>query len=122
MLNAINWFEIPAKDFPRATKFYSAVMGTTLQYVPMGGNEMGFFPTDVGGVGGAVVAGPESRPASGGTTVYLNANPDLAVALGRVEDAGGTIVVPKTAISPEYGFFAVFMDTEGNRVGLHSAA
>jgi predicted enzyme related to lactoylglutathione lyase len=118
--NAINWFEIPAKDFKRATKFYGTILGTELQHVPMGPNEMGFFPSEQGGVGGAVVAGPESHPAQGGTCVYLNANPDLTAVLGRIAGAGGTVIVPKTPISPEFGFFALFKDTEGNIVGLHS--
>ena len=120
MKNAINWFEIPAADFGRATKFYAKVLGVELQHVPMGPNQMGFFPADQGGVGGAVVAGPDAHPGQGGATVYLNANPDLAVAAGRVESAGGHVIVPKTPISPEYGFFALFKDSEGNIVGLHS--
>ena len=122
MKNAINWFEIPAKDFARATRFYGAVVGAPLQHVPMGPIDMGFFPADEGGVGGAVVCGPDAHPAQGGTLVYLNANPDLSGALGRVAAAGGTVIVPKTEISPEFGFFALFTDTEGNTVGLHSGA
>ena len=40
--------------------------------------------------------------------------------MNRVEAAGGKIMVPKTQISPDYGYMAVFIDTEGNRIGLHS--
>ena len=40
--------------------------------------------------------------------------------LARVERAGGSIVVPKTDIGGDFGFFAHFVDTEGNKVGLHS--
>ena len=120
MKNAINWFEIPASDFGRATKFYATILGVELQHVPMGPNQMGFFPADQGGVAGAVVAGPEAQPGQGGATVYLNANPDLTAVAGRIQSAGGHVIVPKTPISPEYGFFALFKDTEGNIVGLHS--
>jgi predicted enzyme related to lactoylglutathione lyase len=55
-----------------------------------------------------------------GPLIYLNGNPDLQNILDKVEKAGGKIMVPKTEISPEYGFMAVFIDTEGNRIGLHS--
>ena len=121
MKNAINWFEIPALNFTRATAFYQTVLGVTLQHHNMGGADMGFFPADHDGIGGAIVCGNDMQPASGGVLVYLNANPDLAAALGRVEAAGGSIVVPKTQISPEFGFFAIVADTEGNAVGLHSS-
>jgi uncharacterized protein len=55
-----------------------------------------------------------------GTTVYLNANPDMGSVLEKVEMEGGKILMPKTSISPEIGFMAFFADTEGNRVALHS--
>jgi predicted enzyme related to lactoylglutathione lyase len=55
-----------------------------------------------------------------GVLIYLNGNPDVQNVLDKVEKAGGKIMVPKTEISPEYGFMGVFLDTEGNRIGLHS--
>jgi predicted enzyme related to lactoylglutathione lyase len=58
--------------------------------------------------------------ATDGPLVYLNGNPDLQNVLDKVEAAGGKIMVPKTVISPEYGSMAVFIDTEGNRIALHS--
>jgi predicted enzyme related to lactoylglutathione lyase len=55
-----------------------------------------------------------------GPLIYLNGTPDVQIILDKVESAGGSILVPKTEISPEYGFMAVIIDTEGNRIGLHS--
>lgn len=74
------------------------------------------------GVGGAVVdSGGFHKPsATDGPLIYLNANPDVQIVLDRIENAGGKIIVPKTQISPEYGYMAVFIDTEGNRIALHS--
>jgi hypothetical protein len=74
------------------------------------------------GIGGAIVdSGGFHKPSStDGPLVYLNGNPDVQQVLDRVEAAGGKIMVPKTQISPEYGFMAVIMDSEGNRIGLHS--
>ena len=79
-------------------------------------------PTDdVKGSSGALVFAPEFyQPSANGTMVYLNGNPDLQNVLDKVEAAGGSILVPKTEISPEYGYMGVFIDTEGNRIGLHS--
>ena len=81
------------------------------------------FPIDdpMTGIGGAVVdSGGFHKPSSDGPLIYLNGNPDVQNVLDKVEAAGGKIMVPKTEISPEYGFMAVIIDTEGNRIGLHS--
>lgn len=123
MNNAISWFEIPASDLDRATKFYEAIFGVTLMVMDLPNIKMRMFPiTDNMGVGGAVVdSGGFHRPsATDGPLIYLNGNPDVQGVLDKVEAAGGKIMVPKTEISPEYGYMAVILDTEGNRIGLHS--
>ncbi len=118
--NAINWFEIPSGDFKRAVKFYETILGASMYVSKMGDVDMAFFPMDEGKVGGAVIKWEHGKPSADGTMVYLNANPDLATILSRIEAAGGKIVAPKTHITPEIGYFAVFLDCEGNRVALHS--
>jgi predicted enzyme related to lactoylglutathione lyase len=122
--NAISWFEIPATDLDRATNFYEAIFETKLIPMDLDNIKMRMFSiTDMeNGVGGAVVdSGGFHKPsATDGPLIYLNGNPDLQKVLDRVAGAGGTIMVPKTEISPEYGFMAVIIDTEGNRIGLHS--
>jgi predicted enzyme related to lactoylglutathione lyase len=122
--NAISWFEIPATDLDRATKFYESIFGIQLAPMDMENIRMRMFPLEdvMNGVGGAVVdSGGFHRPSTTeGPLIYLNGNPDVQNILDRTEAAGGTILVPKTAISPEYGFMAVIIDTEGNRIGLHS--
>ena len=73
------------------------------------------------GIGGALVYNKEFyRPSTDGPLIYLNGNPDVQHILNKIEAAGGKILVPKTLISPEYGHMAVFIDTEGNRIALHS--
>jgi len=120
--NAINWFEIPVADLERAQKFYETIFGMTLVPMDLPGLKMRMFPIDEQpGTSGALVFAPEFyQPSANGTMVYLNGNPDLQQVLDKVESAGGTIAMPKTAISDEIGFMAVMMDTEGNRVALHS--
>lgn len=81
------------------------------------------FPVDDSeGVGGALIEseGNYNPSLTDGPLVYLNGNPDLQHILNRVENAGGKIMVPKTQISPEYGFMAIIQDTEGNRIAFHS--
>jgi len=59
-------------------------------------------------------------PSKEGSIIYLNANPALDNVLVRIEGAGGEVVVPKTQITEEIGYMAFFIDTEGNKVALHS--
>lgn len=120
--NAINWFEIPVADYDRAKTFYETILGFSLEPMDMPGLKMLMFPIDEQtGTSGALVFAPEFyQPSANGTMVYLNGNPDLQAILDRVEAAGGKVGMPKTAITPEIGFMAVFFDTEGNRVALHS--
>ncbi|MCC6549554.1 MAG: VOC family protein [Ignavibacteriaceae bacterium] len=118
--NMINWFEIPAVGFERACVFYSKVLGIEIERTAMGEFKMGMMPMFEGKVSGAIVTGEGYTPSLEGVCIYLNADPDLNDALGRVEAAGGKILVPKTPITPEYGFFAVIVDTEGNKIHLHS--
>jgi uncharacterized protein len=119
MSNAINWFELPATNFKRAVGFYAKILSADLQHVETNGLQMAFLPHSQGGVGGCVTFGNGNKPTQEGTLVYLNGGEDLGKVLGKVEKAGGKVVTPKTGIG-ENGFMAIFLDTEGNRVALHS--
>ena len=120
--NAVSWFEIPVIDFERAKRFYSAIYDYEMPEMLMGEAQMGFLPHDMenGGIGGAIVHATDFVPSKEGTRVYLNGGDDLTVVLNRIEAAGGKVIMGKTEITPEYGYFAVFEDTEGNHVALHS--
>ncbi|HMS66120.1 MAG TPA: VOC family protein [Ignavibacteria bacterium] len=122
MKSAINWFEIPATDFARAKKFYETVLGIEIMEMPNPSGHYGMFPADMqnGGIGGGLTQSDGNKPSKEGTVVYLNGGDDLSTPLSKVESAGGKIVIPKTSIG-ENGFIAHFIDTEGNRVALHSA-
>ena len=119
--SAINWFEIPASNFDRAVSFYSKIFAFDMPIRDMGHIRMGFFQHEPGtGTGGAIVSGDGCIPSQSGSRLYLNGGPDLLTMLDRVEAAGGTIVMGKKQISPEIGYFAIIVDTEGNRIYLHS--
>ena len=120
MPHALNWFEIPATDFARARTFYETVLGITIAPMALGSTTMGMLSSDPEAVGGAIVQGEGGVPSQNGTMVYLNGGEDLAPMLARVVQAVGTVAVPKTEIGNGFSFFAHFVDTEGNKVGLHS--
>jgi predicted enzyme related to lactoylglutathione lyase len=122
--NAISWFEIPTQDLERAQKFYETIFGISLVPLDLQNLRMRMFPIEdpMSGIGGALCYNKEFyKPSStDGPLVYLNGNPDVQNILDKVEAAGGKILVPRTQISPEYGYMAVLIDTEGNRIALHS--
>ena len=121
MANVLNWFEIPVTNMERAVKFYTAVFGYESMYqINMGGFDMAFFPMEGEGVGGALCKGEWYKPTQDGAVIYLNGNPDLDKPISKVESAGGKVIMPKKLITDEIGYMAMFIDSEGNRVALHS--
>jgi uncharacterized protein len=125
MQHAINWFEIPVTDMARAMKFYETLTGRSVRREAFGapGEEMAVFESpDSEGVSGALLYSPNAQPAAQGTLIYLNAGPSIQACLDRVVAAGGSIVIGKTALPPGMGYFAHIIDSEGNKVGLHSEA
>ena len=121
--NSLNWFEIPAKDVTRAKKFYESIFNVQMSEMPeMMGMKMVSFPAEMGNgkASGALAQSPQHKPSTDGAVIYLNANPSIQAVIDRIDTAGGKVVMPKTQISPEIGCMAFFIDTEGNKVGLHA--
>lgn len=120
MENLISWFEIPATDLNRAVSFYKAILRLDIKETEMFGTKIGLFPTDGTNVSGAIVQGKDYKPSTDGVTAYLNGGSDLQTVLDNVENNNGKVIVPKTQISPEMGYFGMFIDTEGNKMAVHS--
>lgn len=119
----VAWFEIPALDFNRAVRFYEAALGAPLHREVFGGVPMAVFSHEDEATGGAIVCNPrDTRPSvtGDGVTVYLNAEPTLQATLARIEPAGGKIDGSIVELPNDIGYIAFFIDTEGNRIGLHS--
>ena len=122
MKNAISWFEIPTKDFERAVRFYEAIFGFKMTVQEFPDLKMALFPCDTKeGIGGTLIHNAEFyTPSDRGILIYLDANPDLEKVLSKVGEAGGKVLIKKKVISPEFGFMGVLIDSEGNRIALHS--
>ena len=114
------WFEIPVKDFERAKKFYSEIFQVQMEEQEMGGSLMGFFPMEGYANSGAIVKGEGYEPSDKGAMIYLNGGDDLQVVEDMIEPAGGKVIMKKMKISDEIGYMAIFLDTEGNKLALHS--
>ena len=119
-VGVITWFEIPATNFERAVGFYNQVFGTDLEISGTPTHRMAFFPENRLGIGGAVVCGEGSVPNSTGSLIYFDCGADLDAVLAKVQLAGGLVQMEKTLISEELGHYALSLDSEGNRIALHS--
>jgi predicted enzyme related to lactoylglutathione lyase len=121
--NMVGWFEIPVTDMDRAKKFYDAVFEIKVEIHPMNELVMGWFPfaENKPGAPGSLVKHPDwYKPSdSHGPLVYFSSE-DVQIELDRVDSAGGKIIQPKTLIKEDIGYMAVFIDSEGNRIALHS--
>jgi len=116
MRNLISWVEIPAADFKRAVKFYNTILEIELQEIDCGIEKMACFPSG----DGAISFAPNFNPSKDGVLVSLNTGNDLDNTMGRIEKNGGKIVYPKTKIQAENrGYFSLFIDSEGNKIGLY---
>lgn len=121
-MHAINWFEIPALDLERAFAFYTEVLNGNVRKGTFGNGELILFnvPFNTGeAVGGSIVARTDLQPTDKGPVLYLNAFGALSKAVSKVEPAGGKVIVPKIDLG-KFGFAAIILDTEGNKIGLLS--
>ncbi len=116
MEKLISWVEIPTNDFERAVSFYSKVLKTELNVLDFGNEKMACFPSGEG----AIICEPNYKPSANGVIVSLQVADDIDSTLGRVEANGGKVLRTKTRIEAEgRGYFALFTDSEGNRLGLY---
>lgn len=116
MRKLISWVEIPTINFERAVKFYNSVLDVELQIIDCGQEKMACFPNGEGAVSHA----PDFKPSQNGLLVSFNVIDDIENTIERIKANGGKIVQAKTKIEAEgRGYFSLFIDCEGNKVGLY---
>lgn len=117
MIGKLDWYDIPVLDMDRACKFYSEIFQFDIKQDAAGEYKMGLFQTEE--ATGALVQGPNLTPSKIGFLPYFSGGEDLNNILLRIEPAGGKVELIKTSLGA-HGYYAIFHDTEGNRLGLHS--
>lgn len=120
MRTYVSMFEIPATDISRACDFYEALLGIQIERMEVEGMQMGIWPTQGQIVSGVLIQAGGYTPSAEGVTMYLNAGDNLQAALDQVEKHGGKVIAPKTAHADGSGFFAIFLDSEGNKMALNA--
>ncbi|MEX0966011.1 MAG: VOC family protein [Bacteroidia bacterium] len=122
--NVVGWFEIPVTDMERAVNFYQTVFDIELERHSFGDQDMAWFPfieTGMGAAGSLVHHKDHYSPSQQGVLIYFTAlSGDVANELKRVRAAGGKVLRAKTQISEDVGYMGLFLDTEGNRIAVHS--
>ncbi|MEO6897374.1 MAG: VOC family protein [Caldimonas sp.] len=115
------WVDIPVTDLDRAIGFYAAVLGSAVTKEGGPGFSFGLLAHAGSDVAGCLVAsGPDNAPSPRGPLVYLNAEGRIAEAVAAASAHGGRVLEAIVPIGP-HGFRAVVLDSEGNRVALHSS-
>ena len=120
MKSFISIFEIPATDISRAISFYQTILDIKIERMDMPEMQMGIFPYEGQVVTGVIIKAEGYKPSADGVTIYLNGGDKLQVIVDKVEKKAGKILVPKTRHADGSGYFAILLDSEGNKIGLHS--
>ena len=119
--HSINWFEIPALDLDRAFNFYNTVLDGHVRKGTFGNGDLILFdvPFSTGAaVGGSIVVRPDLNPTTDGPVLFINTFDKIDICISRVEPAGGKVIVAKMDLG-KFGYSAIIIDTEGNKIGLH---
>jgi predicted enzyme related to lactoylglutathione lyase len=122
MAHQIVWFDMPVKDLDRAIRFYSSVLDRPLKKEQFPGMTFALLPHDKNEVSGCLTPGCDDagmQPSEHGPLLYFNCQGRLDSAIVAVEPNGGKVLEPKHQIGP-YGYRAIVLDSEGNRIALHS--
>lgn len=120
MKSFISIFEIPATDISRAVDFYQAILDLKIEKMEFPEMQMGIFPYEGQMITGVIMKAEGYKPSANGVTIYLNGGDNLQIILDKVEENDGKIIVPKSPHADESGYYAIFLDSEGNKIGLHS--
>ena len=120
MNSYISMFEIPATDISRAVNFYQTILDIKIEKMDIEGMQMGILPYEGQLITGVIIKADGYNPSADGVTIYLNGGNNLQIILDKVEKNGGKIIAPKTAHADGRGFFAIFIDSEGNKMALNS--
>ncbi|HEY2124669.1 MAG TPA: VOC family protein [Chthoniobacterales bacterium] len=120
------WTDIPVADLDRAIKFYSAVLGKPVSKQSFENFSYGLLPHEEQNASGCLCVASDSvgsinKPSQNGPLIYLSVDGRLDEAIQAVGANGGSVLQGRQPIGP-HGVRAVVLDSEGNRIAMHSSS
>ncbi len=115
MANRVVWFDVPVEDLGRATEFYSKVLDIAIEEA----GDVAILEHSGNDVAGTLYKRDDDKPSASGLLLYFNVSGRMDEAIEAVEQNGGKILQAKEQIGA-YGYRAIVLDSEGNRIALHS--
>lgn len=134
----ISWIQIPAKNLARAAKFYETVFDANFFFEELNNIPHAVFKLNKQGnklINGALIE--TSEPIGIGTVLFFEATGNFEMIMELIVENGGKILTPKTLITKKEsdsnyvipntyidnkpGYFAHFLDSEGNKMGLYGS-
>lgn len=115
--HTITHIEIPAPDLQKAIHFYSTIFKWNIQVVRDG--FYAFFMIGDTHSGGGFDASLKPAPEKSGVQIVIDVN-DIPETLQKIKELGGSVTQQKTEIGSGHGYYASFMDPNGNYLQLHS--
>ncbi len=109
----INHVEIPARDPEQAGEFYHELFGWKITPIPQANNYT-VWESDEGSRGGLTPLEADNQP--GDILIYINSD-DIEADLKKARSLGAQVLQERTKI-PGRGWYGVFKDPTGNRIGL----
>jgi predicted enzyme related to lactoylglutathione lyase len=119
MAHKVVWFDVPTVDLDRAAAFYSKVLNCDIEVDEFPGGRIAVLPHSGDDVAGCLYQSDVHKPSVDGMLLYFNVNGRLCDAVEAAVAAGGQVLRPKHSLGP-HGYRALVLDSEGNRIGLHS--
>ena len=116
--NRAVWFDIPVVNLERASKFYASVLDIKVDIIDSEGFTFAVLEHSEGN-GGCLVQNESEISSTQGIMLYMNVNGRIQDAVSKVGSNDGKIVKTTHSIGP-HGFRAIIIDSEGNRIVLHS--
>jgi predicted enzyme related to lactoylglutathione lyase len=138
--SALVWIQIPSKKLERAVKFYENVFDTSFILEELNDIPHAIFKNGKTGkklINGAIIEVKEIQNLNVGPVLYFNATGNFENILELIQENKGlilksktlitspeendTFIIPNTYIDEKPGYYAHFIDSEGNKMGLYGS-
>jgi uncharacterized protein len=113
----IGWFELYVNDFEKSKDFYTELFGWEFNLSQSLDAPYWNIFTGEGSIGGGLMKKAVLEHSGQSVVLYVETD-NVEATLNKAVSLGGNIVIPKTLINENAGYFALFNDIDENVIGL----